>query len=76
MRSMLRVAGLAVALSAFGCGGTVDEGPVQFKPTDSKQFEDMKNQMIGNMKNKSYTKNKADAAAPKAGDAAPAEKSK
>ena len=54
MRTMLRAAGLVFALSMFGCDSGVTEGPVPFKKTDAKQFDEMKNQMIGNMKNKSY----------------------
>ncbi|MGC8642039.1 MAG: hypothetical protein ACP5XB_19410 [Isosphaeraceae bacterium] len=74
MRNMLKVAGLMIGLTVFGCGGTVDEGPHEFKATDtkSKAFEDMKNQMIGNFKSKAYLKNKP--AAPPTGGAAPAEK--
>lgn len=57
MRMLLRTLGLLAALTAFGCDSSVDEGPVPFKPTDTKQFEEMKNQMIGNMKSKAHMKN-------------------
>jgi hypothetical protein len=72
MRTLLQAFGLVIVLTAFGCGDSgVTEGPVPFKPTDTKQFEAMKNQMIGNMKSKDYLK-KPSAAAP-AAPAAPAE---
>ena len=58
MRTMLRVLGLAAALTATGCGDSRDQdGSVPFKATDTSQFDEMKNQMIGNLKKKSsYTK--------------------
>jgi hypothetical protein len=57
MRTMLCLVGMVVALAAFGCGDSgVDEGTVPFKATDTNQFEDMKKQMIGNVKQKSYAK--------------------
>jgi len=69
MRTLLQAFGLVLALTAFGCGDSgVTEGTVPFKKTDTSQFDAMKNQMIGKMKTKDYTK-KAPAAAP----AAPAE---
>ena len=71
MRSLLKALGLVIGLTVFGCGGS-EEGPVPFKATDTKQFEEMKNQMIGNMKTKSYLKSKP--AAAKTSGAAPAEK--
>lgn len=53
---------------AAGCDSGVKEGPVEFKPTDTNQFESMKNQMLEGMKTKDYTKKPA---APKATDPAP-----
>ena len=76
MRTMLRAAGLVFALSMFGCDSGVTEGPVPFKKTDAKQFDEMKNQMIGNMKNKSYLKNKSAAPTTGAADAEKTEKTK
>lgn len=75
MRTMLKALGLVIGLTVLGCG-LADEGPHEFKPTDTKQFEDMKKQMIGNMTTKAHTKNKAATPAPGASGAAPAEKTK
>ena len=75
MRTLLQAFGLVLALTAFGCGDSgVTEGPVPFKPTDASQFDEMKNQMIGNMKTKAYTKKQPAPAAPKSTGATPAEK--
>lgn len=39
-------------LGLAGCGDSaVNEGPVPFKPTDTQQFDQMKQFMIGNVKN-------------------------
>jgi hypothetical protein len=69
MRTTLRALGLVVALAAFGCDSSVDEGPVPFKKTDASQFDAMKTQMMEKLKTKAYTK----VPSPSSG---PAEKSK
>ena len=70
MRSLFRAFGLVLALAAFGCGESgVTEGTVPFKETNTSQFDQMKNQMIGNVKSKNYAKKQVGAA-----PEAPAEK--
>ncbi len=57
MRIMLGTLGLVVGLSVLRCGdGTVTEGTVPFKETNTDQWKEMKEQMIGNMKTKAYIK--------------------
>ena len=51
------IAGMALASILAGCGdSSVDEGPKEFKPTDTAPFQPMFNEMKEKMKDKSYTK--------------------
>jgi hypothetical protein len=51
------IAGIALAGVLGGCGGsTVDEGPKEFRPTDTKAMEPLFKEMQNTMKNKSYLK--------------------
>jgi hypothetical protein len=76
MRILLQALGLLVVLTAFGCGDSgVTEGTVPFKATDTSQFDEMKNQMIGNLKTKSYTKKQAPLPGANTSAPSPAEKS-
>lgn len=69
------VASSVVVLGFIGCGDSaVDEGTVPFKPTDASQFDEMKKQMMGNVKGPMTKKSVTDKAAEKPAEPAPAEK--
>ncbi len=56
------IVGIVIAGWLAGCGGgSVDEGPKGFTPTDTKPLEPMLKQMQDNMKNNNYTKRAAPA---------------
>ncbi|WP_165227968.1 hypothetical protein [Aquisphaera insulae] len=53
LRSLIAAAALVpIGILAAGCGGEPTE--VEFKPTDTKQFDDMSKMMIKNVKSKNY----------------------
>ena len=55
IRSGIAVMALAGAL--VGCGDSaVDEGPKEFKPTDTTSFQPMFNEMKEKMKDRNYTR--------------------
>jgi len=57
MRIMTEVLGFVLVLTLCGCGDSgVTEGSVPFKETNTSQFDEMKNQMMKNIKTKSYLK--------------------
>ncbi|MDR3621423.1 MAG: hypothetical protein P4L85_18885 [Paludisphaera borealis] len=50
-RFLTCIASGVLVLGFVGCGDSgVTEGPVPFKPTDAGQFDEMKKQMMGNVK--------------------------
>jgi hypothetical protein len=55
-----RIAGIVLAGVLAGCGGsTVDEGPHEFKPTDTTSLNPLMDQMKESMKKKSYAQKAA-----------------
>lgn len=63
-RFLTCVASVVMILGFVGCGDSgVTEGSVPFKPTDASQFDEMKKQMMNNVKGP--TPKKAAAAAEK-----------
>jgi len=68
------VAGILSSFVLPGCGGEEESAP--FKPTDTSQFDGMKDMMIKNVKSKNYkgvAPPKESKTAPAAEKAAPAE---
>ncbi len=61
-KSCMLAGGILVSFAIAGCDSGVKEGTVEFKPTNTSQFDAMKNQMLEGIKSKSYTqKPKAEA---------------
>jgi hypothetical protein len=56
--SRLRIAGIVAAFALAGCGDDsgVSEGTVPFKSGNVDQLNQLKNQMVENMKNKAHMK--------------------
>lgn len=56
MRRLAGTLATTVLIAALGCGGSEKTETVEFKATDVSQFEEMKNQMIKQYKEKSFQK--------------------
>jgi predicted small lipoprotein YifL len=48
------IAGIVLAGALAGCGSTVDEGPHEFKPTDTTSLNPLMDEMKSSMKKKDY----------------------
>ncbi len=49
------IAGIVLGVAIGGCGGSVDEGSHDFKPTDTKPFDTLIKEQQEKMKKKDYT---------------------
>jgi hypothetical protein len=54
-----------LALVVAGCGETQEEGPIQYKGSDSPAIQQLREGMSANMKNKSITSKGEEKPAPK-----------
>jgi hypothetical protein len=82
-RSCIAISGMLLALVMSGCGETQEEGPIQYKGSDSPAIQQLRDGMSANVKNKSIISKGEEKPAPKkekdadkkpAGDATPEKK--